>query len=315
MQSPISNSTKCSLVKTIDVSHLSNRWQAELGINWLPASDIQQFQYWRDEDTGLQFYSPREAAGGASLYSQLQRFPWYYMDDKWEFNAALRFLKSLPSGSRVLEIGVGQGAFLEKARGAGLQICGMELNPAGAHAAKEKGFTIIEKDIAALHAEDPIPWDAICAFQVLEHLPEPRIFLDQAIALLKPGGLLIVSVPNAAVARKLDPERNGLLDQPPHHMSHWDEGVFRSLESFLPLKLMEVAFEPLAAYHIGWFVGSWSQRLRRQIGQFGGKIFLNRVTIPVVEKVMALGLRRLVRGHTLFVCFEKIGAIASSLQL
>lgn len=269
--------------------------------------------YCHDSDTGLYFYSPSDVAGGPDLYSQLQRFPWYYMDEKWEFNAALRLLQSLPLGSRVLEIGVGQGAFLEKAQRVGLQICGMELNPAGARAARDKGFTIVEKDMAALHAEDPTPWDAICAFQVLEHLPEPRIFLDQAIALLKPGGLLILSVPNAAVASQLDPERNDLLDQPPHHMSHWDEGVFRSLESFLPLKLMDVAFEPLATYHIGWFIGSWAKRLRRQIGQFGGKLILNRATMPIVQKALTLGLRQLVRGHTLLVCFEKTGTSPSGL--
>ena len=94
-------------------------------------------------------------------------------------------------------------------------------------------------------------------------------------------------------------------------MTHWEEGVFRSLESFLPLKLRDVAFEPLATYHIGWFIGSWAKRLRRQIGQFGGKLLLNRATMPIVQKVMALGLRHFVRGHTLFVCLEKTGTIPS----
>jgi len=315
MKSPLSGIEKCTLLKVIDVSTIQNRWRREIGIDWLPPTNIAMVNYWLDDSTGLQFYTPASMAGGGDLYAQLQRYPWYYIDEKWEFKVALRLLQSLPLGSRVLEIGVGQGAFLEKARGAGLQVCGMELNPVGAQAAKEKGFTIVEKDMAALHTEDPTPWDAICAFQVLEHLPEPRLFLDQAIALLKPGGLLILSVPNAAVASQLDPERNDLLDQPPHHMSHWDEGVFRSLESFLPLKLIDVAFEPLAKYHLSWFVGSLSQRLRQQIGQCGGKLVLNRFTIPFVQKALALGLRQLVHGHTLLVCFEKSGVTPSSLQL
>jgi SAM-dependent methyltransferase len=304
-------SAKCTLLKTIDAHQVSQRWLAELGISWLPPSSIKQLEYWRDEKSGLQFYSPREAAGDATLYSQLQHLPWYYMEEKWEFDAALRLLSALQVGSRVLEIGVGKGAFLSKAQGKGILISGMELNPDGAQSAREKGFRIVEKDMAALHAEDPSPWDAICAFQVLEHLPEPRLFLDQAISLLKPGGLLILSVPNAEVARKLDPERNDLLDQPPHHMSHWDEGVFRSMETFLPLKLRHVEFESLARYHISWFVGSWSQRLRKHAGQLSGKMILNRVTIPVLQKVLELGLRHLVRGHTLLVCFEKIERVTS----
>lgn len=305
MQSPLLSSAECSLLKRIDSAQVSQRWQAELGISWKPDSGVKQIEYWRDESTGLHFYFPAQAAGDAGLYLQLQLFPWYYMEEKWEFDEALKSLKSLPMGSRVLEIGVGQGAFLSKACDAGFQISGLELNPSGAKAAREKGFTIIEKEMSSLYADDPTPWDAICAFQVLEHLPNPRQFLDQAISLLKPGGLLILSVPNAQVARKLDPERNDLLDQPPHHMSHWDEGVFRSLESFLTLRLRNVAFEPLAPYHISWFVGSFSRRLRSHAGQLIGKILLNRLSIPVVESALKMGLRSFVRGHTLLVCFEK----------
>ena len=305
MNSPLTGRQSCTLLKTVNVDYIAKRWQDEFAIHWRPNVQNGLIEYWLDESTGLCFYSPASMAGAAPLYAQLQCFPWYYMENKWEFENALKYLKALPIRSRVLEIGVGQGAFLSKALRDGLRISGMELNPAGAKAAKEKGFTIIEKDMATLYAEDPSPWDAICAFQVLEHLPYPRIFLDQAISLLKPGGLLILSVPNAEVARKLDPERNDLLDQPPHHMSHWDEGVFRSLESFLALKLIRVEFEPLAPYHISWTVSSWSQRLRRQAGEVIGKVILNRLSIPVVESTLKMGLRSFVRGHTLLVCFEK----------
>ena len=148
MKSPLSGAEKCSLLNEIDTSLIQERWKREIGIDWLPPASAQTGSYWLDETTGLRFYMPAILAGGPDLYSQLQRFPWYYMDEKWEFNAALRRLQSLPSGSRVLEIGVGQGAFLEKAKRVGLQICGMELNPAGARAARGKGFTIVEKDMA-----------------------------------------------------------------------------------------------------------------------------------------------------------------------
>jgi SAM-dependent methyltransferase len=307
MKSPLTGCDNCTVVKRLDPFSISDQWRRELGIFWNPPPELDLLLYCYEETTGFYFYWPDEAAGCSDLYSQLQRFPWYYMEDKWEFKVALQFLQSLPFPSKVLEIGSGQGAFLEKGRTAGLHISGMELNLAGAQAAKEKGFTILEKDMAALNLDDPTPWDAICAFQVLEHLANPRLFLDQAINLLKPGGLLILSVPNAEIARKLDPDRTSLLDQPPHHMSHWDQGVFRSMETFLPLKLKHLAFEPLASYHIGWFIGSLSQRLRKEAGNLTGKLIFNRLTIPVAEKALGLGLRYIVRGHTLLACFEKSG--------
>jgi SAM-dependent methyltransferase len=305
MKSPLSYTDNCTLLRSVDAFNLSKRWQHELGINWQPPGNITEIEYWRDEETGLQFFVPEQTAGEAGLYSQLQCFPWYYMAEKWEFNAALDFLKTLSSGSRVLEIGVGQGAFLAKAKKAGLEVSGIELNPEGAKAARDKGFDIIEQDMASLHAEDPRAWDCICAFQVLEHLAHPREFLDQAVALLRPGGLLLLSVPNAAVARRLDPERIDLLDQPPHHMSHWDEEVFRSLENLLPLKLKNVSFEPLAPYHVGWFVGSWAKILEASAGKNARRLVFNRLSRPLIRSLLAIGARKLIRGHTLLVCMEK----------
>jgi SAM-dependent methyltransferase len=305
MKSPLSYTDKCTLLRRVDVFNLSRRWELELGINWQPPRNITEIEYWRDEETGLQFYVPEDVVGDARLYSQLQRFPWYYMDEKWEFNAALGLLKTMSGGPRVLEIGVGQGAFLKKAKHSGFQISGIELNPEGAAAAREEGFEIIEKDMSSLHADDRTGWDSICAFQVLEHLAQPREFLDQAVALLKPGGLLILSVPNAAFSRRLDPDCNGLLDQPPHHMSHWDEQVFRSLENFLPLKLKNILFEPLAPYHVGWFVGSLPNSFDVSAGMIARRLLFNRLSLLLIRTMLVLGARKLIMGHTLLVCLEK----------
>jgi 2-polyprenyl-3-methyl-5-hydroxy-6-metoxy-1,4-benzoquinol methylase len=305
MKSPLSYTENCTLLRSVDAFKLSKRWEHELGINWQPPRNITKIEYWRDEETGLQFFVPEQAAGEPGLYSQLQRFPWYYMAEKWEFSAALHFLRPLSYGSRVLEVGVGQGAFLAKAKKAGLEVIGIELNPEGAKAARDMGFDIIEQDMSSLHDQDSGAWDCICAFQVLEHLAHPREFLDQAVALLKPGGLLVLSVPNAAVARKLDPECNDLLDQPPHHMSHWDEEVFRSLENLLPLKLKDVSFEPLAPYHVDWFVGSWAKTFEASAGVNARRLVFNRLSLPLVKSLLAIGARKLIKGHTLLVSLMK----------
>lgn len=307
MRSPLTYSEQCTLLKRIDAGSLASRWRSELGINWQPPSGVDQLQYWRDDTTGLHFYAPAEAAADAQLYIQLQRFPWYYMEDKWEFEKALSHLKSLSinSASRVLEIGSGQGSFLKLARERGIHVSGVELNPEGAESARKQGYTVYQTDLVSLQAEDSGLWDVICAFQVLEHLSQPRAFLEQALSILRPGGILIISVPNASVAQQLDPERNDLLDQAPHHMSHWDERVFRSLESFLPFKVQEMTSEPLASYHIDYFVECWTRQLVNRLGTTRRKLLLNRLTTPLLKNSLSLGLRRLVKGHTLLVCMEK----------
>lgn len=309
MKSPFSNHNSCELIKEIDVQAIAKRWKSELGIDWTPPHGVHKFQYWRDQVTGFYFYTPHEVTGKSDLYQQLQKFSWYYMQDKWEFSKAIQVLRShkISNNSRLLEIGVGKAFFLEKAKLFGLDVAGVELNPDAAALARGKGFQIFEDDLSSLAQSQPSAWDIICSFQVLEHLSNPRDFLEQSLALLKPNGFLILSVPNAAVSRYLDPNREDLLDQPPHHMGHWDASVFSALEGLLPLKVKTIAFEPLAPYHINWFVGSWSNTIRLKFGNLAGQLILNRLTAPIVSNTLAAGLRHLVKGHTLLVCLQKLG--------
>lgn len=305
--SPLSGSGDCTLLAQISVNEISKRWHDELGIVWLPSNGIDKLYFWRDNTTNFHFYTPAELSGDPSLYQQLQHFSWYYMKDKWEFRSALRILHHIDRlrSLRVLEVGVGRGYFLEQARTAGFSISGIELNPDAALLALQKGFTIYQQDISSLSIESGMRWDVICSFQVLEHLTHPRLFLENALSLLNPSGLLILSVPNSQCSRQLDPACSDLLDQPPHHMSHWDESVFRSLEQFLPVSIREVLFEPLAHYHFNWYIHSWKKQIRDYAGKLPAHLLFNPITYPLIRVSLNAGLRHYVRGHTLMVCLQK----------
>jgi SAM-dependent methyltransferase len=64
-------------------------------------------------------------------------------------------------------------------------------------------------------------------FDVLEHMPEPAEVLGRAKRLLRPGGLLAITLPNAL--RPL-PWGRDALDYPPHHFTRWTP---RALRGFL----------------------------------------------------------------------------------
>ncbi|OOC47843.1 hypothetical protein B0684_12935 [Thioalkalivibrio versutus] len=262
---------------------------------------LEKIEYWQCDTTGLHWYSPEGAAGDEHLYAQLQKFEWYYDSDKWEFDAALSLI---PRESRILEVGVGVGHFMGKAKRNGHHVSGVELNTKAAEYVREQGFEVFERDLNELGSHNSEPFDVVCSFQVLEHVSDPRSFIEGMIGVLKPGGKIILSVPNAAVMRRIDPENEDLLNKPPHHVTHWDEDVFRSLEGIFPLKVRSVHREPLARYHVKWFVSSYFRKLL----PFGGKrlrrYMVNRYTTFPFQWILYAGLRKWIPGHTILVELE-----------
>lgn len=138
----------------------------------------------------------------------------------------------------------------------------------------------------------------------MEHVPNPRTFLEGMIRMMKSGGKMILSVPNAAVMRRNELRNQELLTHLPHHMGHWDEAVFRALEYLLPLRGKSVHHERLASYHVRWMVNSYLRNLLSPLGKTLPRLLVNRYTTLPLQWLLGAGLRKFVPGHTLFVALE-----------
>lgn len=304
IKSPLTKESGVELVRSLSPEKIAHSWQSSMGVDVGDAFlSLPKIDHWRCLKTGIEWYTPSEAAGEADLYAQLERLDWYYMDNKWEFHEALRHIEP---GSKTLEIGVGFGAFLKMAVARGAAVTGVELNPSAADRVRRQGFRVLEKDLRDLAKEEK--YDVVCSFQVLEHISDPRRFLEGILSVLRPGGRLILSVPNAAVMRVIDPQHQDLLDQPPHHVSHWDEGVFRSLESILPVRVCSSHNEPLQAYHVDYFVTSYFrtqwQKWFPDLPVLLSKFIFNRWTLLPISLLLKAGVRSWIPGHTLLIVLE-----------
>jgi SAM-dependent methyltransferase len=183
----------------------------------------------------------------------------------------------------------------------------MELNQSAAKRVREKGFEVFEESLDDLaNRLGECNFDALCSFQVLEHVSDPREFFEGMLRNLKVGGRLIISVPNAAVMSRIDPDRQDLLNQPPHHMSHWDVEVFRALEKILPIKLKATYREPLASYQVSGMVIGFIRGLMPHLGKTLPRLLINRYTILPLHWLLNLGIKNLLPGHTLVVEIEKV---------
>jgi 2-polyprenyl-3-methyl-5-hydroxy-6-metoxy-1,4-benzoquinol methylase len=241
----------------------------------------------------LLFYSPAPLPS-AGFYEALSSHPWYYQDDKWEHRVVW---PRVYAGERVLDIGSGAGAFLRGVKQRGGIAVGIETNPLAAQACRSAGIDVFEESVEKVASREQEGYDMVCAFQVLEHVPEPLTLLKPAIQLLRPGGRLVCSVPNNAsfVGRS----RGVILNMPPHHATRWNPTTFRALSRVLPLGLETLMYEPLQACHHGWYCKHATSPLLRVRGAWRVRGHATRV----LAGALRLGVSRFIRGHTLLGIF------------
>lgn len=135
----------------------------------------------------------------------------------------LRLMEEWHRPGRLLDVGCGDGAFLARAEARGWSVVGLETSPEAAALARA---AIRGPVIGAPLEEAQVPgeFDAVTFWDSLEHLVDPAGALRQVAAHLRPGGLVGVTMPNAAGAearlwgprwRYLDLARYGHL----HHFT------------------------------------------------------------------------------------------------
>lgn len=124
-------------------------------------------------------------------------------DAKYYANSRSDLIRHVPEGAvRVLEIGCGigaTGAELKRFRGPGTVVVGVELCPDAAEMAHQVLDSVFTGDVEKI--ELPFGksyFDCVIYGDVLEHLIDPWRILERHKELLKPGGVIIASIPNVA---------------------------------------------------------------------------------------------------------------------
>jgi 2-polyprenyl-3-methyl-5-hydroxy-6-metoxy-1,4-benzoquinol methylase len=299
IQCPLCASERSTTARSVAAAELVTGWQQLFKIDITDElRDVPRIDLLACQECALQFYVPRTLAGSPRLYEKLQVFDWYYMAHKWEHDAAL---EDLNGASRILEVGCGFGDFVARLRGErGLNAEGVELNARAVEESQRRGLPVKLLDVRELARQRPGAYDAVCSFQVLEHLTDPRGVLESACALVKPGGRVLLGVPNAEGFLKF---QFNLLDMPPHHMTRWSVRAFANLQRQFPLKLKRFALEPLAAYHTLDYVDAQCARLIA--GGVPRVLIRGRFKLLAADVLRWTRVHRLLRGHTLYVCLER----------
>lgn len=167
--------------------------------------------------------------------SELASFyvPTYYGDCGNKFNQliefAVRFVsarqsgllaRSVPKNGRILDVGCGRGVALRALVDQGFEVYGHEISLHAVRGIDPR----IQVRIAPSLAEANFPeafFDKIVFWHVLEHTPNPHEVLIEAHRTLKPGGVIIVAVPNFSSWQATWAESTWFHLDPPRHLFHF----------------------------------------------------------------------------------------------
>ncbi|MBI1245767.1 MAG: methyltransferase domain-containing protein [Alphaproteobacteria bacterium] len=137
-------------------------------------------------------YGGKTDSGYAAARERFLFSPFYRLmlalDGDVSFHAA-------KGAGRLIDIGCNEGRGLSLYARNGFAAEGLELNTHAAAAARARGFVVHEKLIEDFRPE--APFDVAVLSNVLEHASDPREMVRHVRRILKPGGQVWISLPNA----------------------------------------------------------------------------------------------------------------------
>jgi SAM-dependent methyltransferase len=179
---------------------------------------------------GLGYLNPRPTREEVTVY-----YPETYFADRAHMADRYRREASyVPGdGGRLLDVGTARGDFLAVMRDRGWDVTGIEFSQG---AGNPHGLTIHRQafpEECNLRGEQ---FDVITAWAVFEHLHDPAAAFAACADLLRPGGLLIVQVPNLNSIHA----RWARLEDVPRHLYFFTPGALRRYADSVGLELSRV---------------------------------------------------------------------------
>ena len=219
-------------------------------VSWLGG----QFTLVRCQVCGLLYQNPRPTAQAITAFYERGYDPYVMVPEeerstirRWRRRFGMEgrckpILDRKPPG-RLLDVGCGTGIFLDAMRRHGWQVQGVELNEGAAQYSRDRlGLDVFAGPLEQAHYPDNT-FDVVTLWDVLEHLPSPRLALQTFRRILKLDGLLVFRVPNAG---SLDARLFGRYwagwDLPRHYYAYDPQSARRLLDQS-GFEVLKVSYE------------------------------------------------------------------------
>lgn len=157
----------------------------------------------------------------------------------------------LPDPGLALEIGAGAGWMLHALRERDWHVIGSERNAeAAATTRRGSDLPVFVGDMAAVR-DAPVV-DLVIMFHVLEHLADPLTALRDAASRLRPGGMLVLGLPNIRSWQARSAGTRWLHLDVPRHLCHFSPEAIERALGMSGLRLVHLSFRSFEHDPLGW---------------------------------------------------------------
>lgn len=153
---------------------------------------------------------------------------------RWDYDLAIRKALATFDEGKILDIGAGEGQFLRRL-GQKWECYAVESTEVTRSELKRHGIHVF-RDLKQATGSLSHTFHVVTLFQVLEHIAEFDWVLTCCRKLLREGGRLVVTVPDAEAMIRQE-RLTGCPDMPPNHINKWSPNN-------LSVVLRRVGFEP-----------------------------------------------------------------------
>ncbi|HLY26164.1 MAG TPA: class I SAM-dependent methyltransferase [Aggregatilineales bacterium] len=158
---------------------------------------------------------------------------------------ARSLVASLPAHPRILEIGCATGELLVTLRTMGAQVAGVEPNAAAVQVARDRHALDVQQGTLDEATFEPGQFDLVLMKYALEHVHSPLATLRRIRDLLKPGGQVVLWVPNAASLDSALFGKNWRGLDAPRHLYIFTPKTMRRLIQTAQLRLTKLSYDPM----------------------------------------------------------------------